>query len=195
LKESTDLLARIGPRVARKMSKALQSLTAGELKVEFGNIETFEQSAASIDVGEKCFGSCVKFRGPGDDLQGAVTALFPRSSVRILIELLLKRYLGNSGKETVDDQMKLSTFKEATNILLLTHITEIANSLKVRLQPDVPEFLCFDGVRVIEPGRSSDHSTSHSAVSVADFRITGGRSRHLIKGIFLLFLTRSSKGG
>jgi len=209
LKERAGFLKKVGPGIAWEMSKALQNLTAEKIKVEFSSVRTFDENTVSVGVEEKCFGSYVNFKSPGDTLRGMVVAIFPLSSTKTLIELLLKRYLGKLDKEKIDYEMKLSAFKETANILVLTYITGLANALKVKLKMGVPKFVCSRNVEFIRSSLSSSCSNSDSLVSVGQFRITvesGFREsacaqepcqtallRPLSKGALLLFFSRTFK--
>jgi len=196
LKERAGFFKEIGPSIAREMSKALQNLTGEKIKVEFSSIQTFDESGVSLDVEEKCFGSYVNFktsspvRGPlSNQVQGVVVAIFPLFSTRTLIELLLKRYLNESDRETIDDKMKLSAFKETVNILILTYITGLANALEIKLKMGVPKFGCFRNVEFIRRSLSRGYSKSDSLVSVGQFNICGGvpySSGSSIKGRFII---------
>ena len=172
LKERTDFFRKVGPSVALEMIKALQNLTGEKIKVEFSGVQTFEQSKVFVDVGEKCFGSYVNFRTPEDNLEGIAVAVFPVSSAKTLIELLFKRYLGKRDKETIDDEMKLSAFKEADNILLSTYIKGVANALKVKLETGVPKFVCSRNIKFIRPTLLKSYSNLESLASVGQFKIT-----------------------
>jgi len=181
LKDRTGFFKEIGPGIAREMSKALQNLTAEKIKVEFSSVQTFNESSVSVDVKEKCFGSYVNFtssspsRGSlSNRVQGVVVAIFPLSSTKTLIELLLKRYLKKSDKETIDYETKLSAFKETVNILILSYITGLANALEVKLKTSVPKFACFRNVEFIRSSFSRSYSKSDSLVSVGQFNICGG---------------------
>ncbi|MFB0555597.1 MAG: hypothetical protein ACETWQ_20010 [Phycisphaerae bacterium] len=67
--------------------------------------------------------------------------------------------------------MKLSAFKEAVNILVLTYITEVANTLKVKLQTGVPKFACFRNVELSKPALLTNGLSQDSLVSVGQFSI------------------------
>jgi chemotaxis protein CheY-P-specific phosphatase CheC len=181
LESRTDFFKKIGPDAAQKMSKALQNLTGEDIKVEFSSIETFEQNAVSVETNEKCFGSYLSFTCPADtpifdegNLEGIVVAVFPVASTRILTELLLRRYLEQPNKEKADGTMRLSAFKEAVNILVLTYITEVANALKVKLQTGVPKFASFRNVELSKPALLNDDLSQDSLVSVGQFNISAG---------------------
>ncbi len=178
LENRTEFFKKIGPDAAEKMSKALQNLTGEDIKVEFSSVETFEQNAVSVETNEKCFGSYLSFTsstsipalGQGN-FEGIVVAAFPMASTKTLTELLLKRYLKKPNKEKADDTMKLSAFKEAVNILVLTYIAEVANTLKVKLQTGVPKFACFRNVELSKPALLTDGLSQDSLVSVGQFSI------------------------
>lgn len=199
LKERTGFFKEIGPGIAQEMSKSLENLTAEKIKVEFSSVQAFDEGSVSVDVKEKCFGSYVNFtssrpvRGSlSNRVQGVVVAIFPVSSTRTSIELLLKRYLKKSDKETIDYKMKLSAFKETTNILILSYITGLANALEIKLKIGVPKFACFRNVEFMRSSLSRSYSKSESLVSVGQFRISGGMTRfHLLKGALLLFFSRT----
>ena len=202
LKERTGFFKEIGPGIAGEMSKALQNLTGEKVKVEFSGIQTFDESRVSVE--EKCFGSYVNFTNsnpPGGSLfnrvQGVVVAVFPLSSTRTLIELLLKRYPNESDKETIDYEMKLSAFKETVNILISSYITGLANALEIKLKMSVPKFACFRNVEFIRPFLSRCYSKSDSLVSVGQFNICGEGGDtaldSLLKGGLLLFFRRTLK--
>lgn len=178
LKERTGLFKRIGSSVAGEMSQALQNLTGEKLEVEFIGIQTFDESRVFVDVEEKCFGSYVSFTSSSPirsslskRMRGVVVAIFPPSSTKTLIELLLKRYFGRSDKETIDHKMKLSAFKETANILVLTYITGLANALKVKLRTGVPKFVCFRNVEFVGSTLKRRFSESDSLVSLGQFGI------------------------
>jgi len=204
-KERKDFFKKIGTQVALEMSKGLQNLTAEKLNVGFSNIRTFEQDTLFVDVREKCFCLYANFRSPsqgkcspsyreGDTLQGIIAAIFPLSSTKTLIELLLKRYLGRLERETIDSGMKLSAFKEAANIMILTYITGIANALKVKLEIGKAKFVCFRNVEFIKPSLLKSHSNLDCFLSVGQLRITGGVTNfHLLKGAILFFLSSLPK--
>ena len=178
LENRTEFFKKIGPDAADKMSKALQNLTGEDIKVEFSSVETFEQNTVSVETNEKCFGSYLSFTsstsiptlGQGN-FEGIVVAAFPMASTKTLIELLLKRYLKKPNKEKADDTMKLSAFKEAVNILVLTYIAEVANNLKLKLQTGVPKFACFRNVELSKPALLTDGLNQDSLVSVGQFSI------------------------
>lgn len=182
-KDRTEFFKEIGPDIAHKMSEALQKLTAEKIKVEFNSVETFEQNVISVDMPEKCFGSYLSFKNPietpvfdGDKFEGIVLAAFPVSSAKTLTELLLKRYLHKDRKK-IDDKLKLSAFKEAVSILLMTYIAEVANALKVKLQTGVPKFNCFRDVELSKPALLRKDISKGSLVSVGQFNITTCENR------------------
>lgn len=178
LENRTEFFKKIGPDTAEKMSKALQNLTGEDIKVEFSSVETFEQNTVSVETNEKCFGSYLSFTsstsiptlGQGN-FEGIVVAAFPMASTKTLTELLLKRYLKKPNKDKADDTMKLSAFEEAVNILILTYIAEVANTLKVKLQTGVPKFACFRNVELSKPALLTDGLGQDSLVSVGQFSI------------------------
>jgi len=181
LESRTDFFKNIGPDIAQKMSKALQNLTGEDIKVEFSCVETFEQNAISVETNEKCFGSYLSFASStfvptlGDgNLEGIVVAAFPVTSTKILTDLLLRRYLKQPNKEKADGMMRLSAFKEAVNILVLTYIAEVANALKVKLQTGVPKFASFRNVELSKPALLRDDLSQDSLVSVGQFNISAG---------------------
>ena len=167
--ERTEFFQKIGPSIAKQISKALQILTAKEIKVEFTGVQTFDQSSLVVDVGERCFGSYVNFKSPEDDLEGIAVAIFPLSSTKNLVELILKRYLTNPVKETVDHEMKLSAFKEAVNVLLLTYITGVANVLQVKVETDVPKFVSLHNLKFVKSALLRRDSRLDSLISIGKF--------------------------
>lgn len=179
LESRTDFFKKIGPDIAQKMSKALQNLTGEDIKVEFSSVETFEQNAVSVETNEKCFGSYLSFTsstsiptlGEGN-FEGIVVAAFPVASTRTLTELLLRRYLKKPNKEKADDTMKLSAFKEAVNILVLTYIAEVANALKIKIETGVPKFTSFSNIELSKPALIKDDLNCDSLVSVGQYDIS-----------------------
>ena len=140
-----------------------------------------------VDIGEKCFGSHINFKSTKDNIEGIAVAIFPLSGTNALVELLLKRYLKKHNKLSADHELKLSTFKEAVNILLLTYITVIADALKVKLRIGVPKFDCFRNIEFIKPALLKGCSSSENLVSLGQFRITGAGKKILpIKGRFII---------
>lgn len=195
LKERAEFFKKIGPDIANQMSQALQKLTAEEIKVEFNSIETFKQNAVFVETNEKCFGSYVSFKSPkiiptlGEgNLEGVLVAVFPLASTKTLTTLLSKRYLKKRDEEKMDDKLKLSAFKEAANILVLTYITGIANALKVKIEMAVPKFASFrNSVEFIKQASLRNHSSLEDLVSVGQFKITGGiKDLSPIKGRFII---------
>ena len=191
----TDFFKKLGPDIACRMSEALQKLTGEEIEVEFSSVETFEQNAIFIETNEKCFGSYVSFKSPkviptlGEgNLEGDLVAVFPLASTKTLTALLSKRYLKKPDEEQLDDKLKLSAFKEAANILVLTYITGIANALKVKMEMGVPKFASFhNSVEFIKHASLRDHSSLEDLVSVGQFKITGGiKDLAPIKGRFII---------
>jgi hypothetical protein len=115
------------------MSESLQKLTAEDMKVEFSSVETFEQNAIFVETNEKCFGSYVSFKHPKvvpawgqGNLEGVVVAIFPLAGTKTLTPLLSRRLLNSANKENINNKLKLSAFKEAVNILVLTYISSDA---------------------------------------------------------------------
>jgi len=195
LETRTDFFKKIGPDIAHKMSEALRKLTGEEIEVEFSSVETFEQNAIFIETKEKCFGSYVTFKSPKtiptlgqDNLEGVVVAVFPLASTRTLTTLLSKRYLKKTDKENLDDKLKLSAFKEAANILVLTYINTVANALEIKMEMGVPKFASFrNSVEFIKRTSLKDHSGPEDLVSVKQFRITGkAKGLPPIKGRFII---------
>ncbi len=201
LKKRNEFFKKSSPVIAKKMSKAIERLVTDKINVKFGNIQTFEQNRLLINVGEKCFGSHVNFKG-AMDARGIVVVVFPVDSAKTLVELLLKRYLDKLDKETIDKDMKLSAFKEASNILALTYITELSNILKNRVETSVPKFVSFSNIEFIKPSILKRHSNLDNLVSVSQFSLdssnkecrgrgTVGNPYPLLKGALFLFLNQS----
>lgn len=180
---------KIGPSIAQEMSKALQTLTIEPIEVKFDKVQTFEQSTLFIDVGEKCFGSHVIFKSSPDSFEGIALAVFPLSSTKILIELLLERYLKKLDNLTIDHKMKLSAFKEALNILLLTFLTGIANALKIKLKMNVPKFASFQNIEFVRPDLFKKYPKIKGLISVGQFNITSReKDKEKIKcGLLLIY--------
>jgi len=88
----------------------------------------------------------------------------------------------------MDDKLKLSAFKEAVNILVLTYITGVANALDVKMEMGVPKFASFrNSVEFIKQASLKDHSSLEDLVSVGQFKITGGiKDLSPIKGRFII---------
>jgi len=184
-KDRVEFLNRIGPTIAQQMTEALQKLTAEEIKVEFSGVQTLEESKLFVDVGEKCFGSFVNFSCPETELEGVVVLFFPLSTIEVLTKLLLKRYLGKLGEEKTDSKMKLSAFKEATNILLTGYISAIANALEMKFRTSVPKFVRFRNFEFLKPGFLRGHSGMDNAACIGQFGITGPGGGSVIKGLFI----------
>lgn len=185
VEDRVGFFQKIGPQIASQMTEALQKLTAEKIQVEFGGVQTFDEGKVLIDIGEKCFGSFVKFRCPEAELEGVVVLFFPLSSVEVLTKLLLKRYLGQSDKEEIGPEIKLSAFKEAFNILLSTYTTGIANALKVKLETSMPKFVRFRNFEFLKPGFLEKHSGPDSSPCIGQFGITGAGERSVINGLFI----------
>jgi len=190
-KDRTDLFNKIGPGIAEEMSKALQKLISKETKVEFTGVQTLEQSSLSVDAGEKCFGSYINFRSIEGNFEGIAVAIFPLFSARTMTGLLLKRYLKKIDKNSKDHEMKLSAFKEAVHIMLLTYITGVANALKVKLDTGPPKFISFRNIEFMNNTFLRRHSRSESLVSIGQFGIRSNRSKSnasmsSIKGRFVI---------
>ena len=185
VEDRVEFFQKIGPDIARQMTEALQKLTAEEIKVEFGGIQTFEEGKVLIDAGDKCFGSFVNLTSSATEIEGAVVIFFPLSSTEVLTKLLLKRYLGKQSKEKTDSKMRLSAFKEATHILLATYIAAIANGLGVKLQTNMPKFVCFRNFEFLKPGFLRGHSGMDNAACIGQFGITGPGEGSVIKGLFI----------
>ena len=195
LENRTDFFKKLGPDIACRMSEALQKLTGEEIKVEFSSVETFEQNAIFIETNEKCFGSYVAFKSPKavpamgqDNLEGVIVAVFPLASTQTLTTLLSKRYLKKPDKEKIDDKLKLSAFKEAVNILVLTYITGVSNALKVKMKMGVPKFASFrNSVEFMKRASLKDGLKPEDSVSVGQFKITSKiKDLPPIKGRFII---------
>ena len=185
VEDRVEFFQKIGPGIARQMTKALQRLTAEKIRVEFGGVQDFEEGKVFVDVGEKCFGSFVNFSCPETELEGVVMLFFPLSSAEVLTKLLVERYLGKLGKENTNSQMKLSTFKETTHILLGVYITTIANTLGVKLQTSVPKFVRFRNFEFLRPGFLGSRSGPDSSACIGQFGITGAGESSVINGLFI----------
>jgi len=195
LKSRTDFFREIGPDIARQMSEALQKLTAESIKVEFSSVETFEQNAVFVETNEKCFGSYVSFKSPKaiptldeGNLEGVLVAVFPLASTKTLTTLLSKRYLKKADKEKIEDKLKLSAFKEAVNILVLTYIAGVANALKVKMEMGMPKFACFhNSVEFMKHTSLRGDPKPEDLVSVGQFKITSEiKDLPPIKGRFII---------
>ena len=185
LENRVEFFQKIGPDIARRMTEALQKLTAERIRVEFAGVQTFEEDEVLIDAGDKCFGSFVNFSCPGAEIEGVVVIFFPLSSAEVMTRLLLKRYLGKGGTEKIDSTMKLSAFKEATHILLANYIAVIANALKVKLKTSMPEFVRFRNFELLRPVFSGSHSGTDISPCIGQFGINGPDESAFIKGLFI----------
>lgn len=185
VEDRVEFFQKIGPGIACQMTEALQRLTAEKIRVEFGGVQTFDEGKVLIDIGEKCFGSFVNFKYPEAELDGLVVIFFPLSSTRALTELLLKHYLGQSNKEEMGPEIKLSAFKEAFNILLSTYTTGIANALEVKLETSIPKLVCFRNFEFIRPGFMGSRSGPDSPACIGEFGIVGADESDVIKGLFI----------
>jgi chemotaxis protein CheY-P-specific phosphatase CheC len=177
------------------MSEALQKLTAEDIKVEFSSVETFEQNAIFVEINEKCFGSYVRFKSPKavptlgqDKLEGIVVAIFPLAGTKTLTTLLSRRFLKTANKKNIDNKLKLSAFKEAANILVLTYINGIANALKVKIEMSIPKFACFhNSVEFMKRASLRGNPKPKDMGSVGQFKITREiKDRPPIKGRFII---------
>lgn len=173
IKKRTDFFKKIGPGIAVQMSEALQILAHDKIQVEFSGIQTFESQHVLIDIEEKCFGSYVKFSSSRKPVEGIVMSVFPLSSAKSLIELLLKRY----HEETEDGRLKLSAFKEGVNILVLTYINGLANALRVRLKMSVPKFVCLRNFEFVSSNLSREDVKESGFVSVGQFSIRSNKTK------------------
>lgn len=191
IQERTGFFKKIGHEIALQISVSLTEITAEEIVVEFSDVRTFEQSRVFVGVEEKCFGTYMDFRKMDDNLEGIVVVIFPVSSTKILIELLLNRYLGSMDTEKIDHKIKLSAFKEVANIITSTYIGGMANILGTKIKTGVPKFVCFDGVELIRPVLLRSYSELDSLMSIGEFKISvKNKEFHPLKGALLLFLGR-----
>ena len=195
LENRTDFFKKLGPDIARQMSDALQKLTGEDIKVEFSSVETFEQNAIFVETNEKCFGSYVTFKSPKDvptlgqgNLEGVIVAVFPLASTQTLTTLLSKRFLNSADKEKNNDELKLSAFKEAVNILVLTYINGMANALKVKMEMSMPKFACFhNSVEFMKHASLRGTPKPEDMVSLGQFKITSKiKGLPPIKGRFII---------
>ncbi len=115
-------------------------------------------------------------------------AVFPLASTQTLTTLLSKRYLKKPDKEKIDDKLKLSAFKEAANILVLTYIAGVANALKVKMEMGMPKFACFhNSVEFMKRASLRGDPKPEDLVSVGQFKIAGcTRDLPPIKGRFII---------
>ena len=180
-----ELLQEIGPGIARQMTEVLQKLTAEKIEVKFGAVQTLEENKVLVDIGEKCFGSFVNFSCPETELEGVAVLFFPLSSIEVLTKLLLKRYLGKLGGGEADSKIKLSAFKEATNILLTGYISAIANTLEMKFRTSVPKFVRFRNFEFLRPGLVQGCSRPDRSACIGQFGITGPGGGSVIKGLFI----------
>ena len=152
-------------------------------------------SGRYIETNEKCFGSYVTFKSPKDvpalgqdNLEGVVVAVFPLASTQTLTTLLSKRYLKKPDNEKIDDKLKLSAFKEAANILVLTYITGVANALEMKMEMGVPKFASFhNGVEFMKHASLRGNPKPEDTASVGQFKITSKiKDQPPIKGRFII---------
>ena len=195
LEKSSEPVVEVGSDIARQMSEALSKLTAEKIAVEFSNLQTVEQNTIFFDVPQKCFGCYVNFSSPSPlpifargKREGIVVVIFPLSSTASLVRLLLKRFLNITRTDEADHQMKLSAFKEAAGILVLTYINGMANALKVKLTVGAPKFVRLrKNMEFIRQTRPGNHPRPDDVVSIGQFDITG-RTTNLpaIRGRFIV---------
>jgi len=158
----------LGPRMARTMAAALKKLTGENIKVVFDSVHTHIRHTALVDCRQKCFACHTNFGKSDGSLQGVAAVILPLPSTRTLIELMLRRlHCGHPAS----CEMKLSTFKEAGNILLAACVTEMARTLKTRLRTGVPKFACFRTAEFAKPTRAGEVSHTQNSVSLGQFRI------------------------
>lgn len=183
IKKNTAFLKKINSDIAQEISAALQKLTAENIKVEFDSIQAFEEREMLIDIGEKCYGCSLNFKVSNENLQGRALGIFPLSSANALIELSLKPHFNKNCK---DNELRLSAFKEAVNILLMTYISGFANALKAKVMMSVPKFVSFQKIDYTNFSLSGRHSKLELSASVGQFKITGANNQ-LLRGALLLF--------
>jgi chemotaxis protein CheY-P-specific phosphatase CheC len=92
------------------------------------------------------------------------------------------RHTGETSK------LKLSAFKEAVNILVLTYINGIANALKVRMKMSMPKFACFhNSVEFMKHASLRGNPRPEDMVSVGQFKITSEiKNQPPINGRFII---------
>ena len=141
LKSKVQLCEEVGPRIAERMRRALHEILGQPIEVEFAGVQVCEQRSILLEPTEKCFGALAHFTDPAGHIKGVVTVFFPLSSAKALVESLTRRYLGRRRKPIAEPEMKLSAFKEATNILMSTHIGGIAEALNLKLNHSMPRLV------------------------------------------------------
>ncbi|MCJ7674087.1 MAG: hypothetical protein MUO33_02930, partial [Sedimentisphaerales bacterium] len=99
-----------------------------------------------------------------------------------------KRFLKTANKEHIDNKLKLSAFKEAANILVLTYINGIANALKVKIEMGMPKFACFhNSVEFMKRASLRGNHKPEGSVSVGQFKINSEiKDQSPIKGRFII---------
>jgi len=170
-KEKTEFLTKIAPGISRQMSNALQVLSLGKIRIEFKDVKNYKVNKLFVEIGEKCFGTSVSFRNANNDIKGMAIAIFPLSNMKPLIELFLKRYFSGNNRILTDHAFKLSAFKEAANILIITYINGVANAMKEKFTISIPQFESFKNIELIKPALLQNDSKPEDCVSVAQFAI------------------------
>ena len=176
----TQFFQEIGPSIADGISKAFSKLTADEITVRFIGVETYKEISAVIDVNEKCYGSYVTISNVEKDLKGTAFLFFPLPSVPYLIEIILKQHLTTDND--IPAKLKLSTFKEINNILLMRYVNELANSLNIQLDTSVPVFTSFKSMKFTRQPEWIDMKST-SLITVMQLDIS---SQKKVRGRFVV---------
>jgi chemotaxis protein CheY-P-specific phosphatase CheC len=175
-----------GPHIADGISKAFSKLIVGEIAVHFIGVEIYKEISAVIDVHEKCFGSHVSVSNIEKDLNGIAFLFFPFSAISYLIEITLKQHFDAS--DDIPPTLKLSTFKEINNILLMRFVTELANSLGIYLETSVPVFTSFKNMKFMKQ-LDFYHKEITPLITVVQLDIsskTHGASSKKVRGRFVV---------
>lgn len=141
----TQFFQEVGPSIADGIGKAISKLTGGGISVNFIGVQTHNELSTVIDVKEKCFGSYVNIHNIEKDLDGTAFLFFPLHSISSLIEIILEQHF--TPDDDISAKLKLSTFKEINNILLMKYVNELANSLGIRLNTSTPVFTSFKSMK------------------------------------------------
>ena len=169
----TQFFTEFGPTIANGISKAFGKLTGGKISVNFIGVQTYKELSTVIDVKEKCFGSYVTISNVEKGLKGTAFLFFPLHSVSYLIEIILKQQFDTD--DDIPTKLKLSTFKEINNILLMRYVSELANSLGIQFGASIPVFTSFKNMKFMKQPEWVDMKTM-SLITVMQLDISSKSS-------------------
>lgn len=184
MNERELLFERLALTSSKKITDALSELTGEKTFVEFCEVKyaKVEEKTLIIDANERCFGVYSTVSQP---VKAVATVFFPARTISKLLALVRKRYGQKNG---FSHEMRLSAFKEISNIIVSTYLSEFGNLLNAKVVSSPPKLIYFKTVTLAKNVSSKNPLKTSNLVLIGKFH----EASNTVEGKLVLIFDLSS---